>query len=123
MHISRCPSTFSLAAPGASSTAAPAPFMTVTTTAAAENDAEQQQLKLRNPDGVSAAAIQDGLDLYHSIMACEDPELKGALQEAMQVQQQRQLHAMSTCRLPVYEYMTCMLYAARYACMCGTICV
>ncbi|CAM9150612.1 unnamed protein product [Ectocarpus sp. 4 AP-2014] len=70
---------------GASSTAAPAPFMTVTTAAAEHANAEQQQLKLRNPDGVSEAAIQDGLDLYHSIMACEDPELKGALQEAMQV--------------------------------------
>ncbi|CAN0096245.1 unnamed protein product [Ectocarpus sp. 13 AM-2016] len=69
----------------ASSTAAPAAFMTVTTATAAEHDAEQHQLKLRNPDGVSEAAIQDGLDLYHSIMACEDPELKGALQEAIQV--------------------------------------
>lgn len=59
--------------------------MTVTAAGAAEPDAQQQQLKLRNPDGVSEAAIQDGLDLYHSIMACKDPELKGALQEAMQV--------------------------------------
>lgn len=42
-------------------------------------------LELRNPDGVSEAAIENGLDLYHRIIACQDPKLKGALASAIQV--------------------------------------
>lgn len=52
--------------------------MTVVT----EDDEVKQ---LRNPDNVSAAAIQDGLDLYRKLMACEDAILKQPVQQAMQV--------------------------------------
>lgn len=58
--------------------------MTVTTAeAGAKNEAGK--LELINPDGVSEAAIENGLDLFHRIMACEDPKLKGALVSAIQV--------------------------------------
>lgn len=73
--------------------AAAAPFMTVTTAeaeagagAGPEGESAIKELNLQNPDGVSEAAIKDGLDLYHRIMACEDPNLRGALQSAIQVQ-------------------------------------
>ncbi len=60
--------------------------MTVSTAAAgAGPEAEIAVEDLRNPDGVSEAAIKDGLDLYDRIMACEDPNLRGSLQSAMQV--------------------------------------
>ena len=58
--------------------------MTVTSSGAGPEDGAGK-LELRNPDGVSEAAIEDGLNLYHRIMACEDPKLKGALESAMQV--------------------------------------
>lgn len=75
-----------IAVAAAEATAA-APFMTVTTSGAGPED-KAGKLELRNPDGVSEAAIEDGLDLYDRIVACEDPKLKGALESAIQVLQQ-----------------------------------
>lgn len=72
------------AAEAAEAAEAAAPFMTVTSSGAGPEDGAGK-LELRNPDGVSEAAIEDGLNLYHRIMACEDPKLKGALESAIQV--------------------------------------
>eukprot|EP00752_Nemacystus_decipiens_P013632 g12085.t2 len=67
------------AAAAAAAAEAAAPFMTVKTSETGPKN------ELRNPDGVSGAAIEDGLNLYHKIMAHEDPKLKEALESAMQV--------------------------------------
>eukprot|EP00903_Cladosiphon_okamuranus_P021990 g20220.t1 len=71
-------------ATGGDANAATAPFMTVRTSGSGP-EGEAGNLKLLNPDGVSEAAIEDGLKLYDRIMACDDPKLKGALDSAMQV--------------------------------------
>lgn len=74
---------------------------------------ELEQLELRNPDGVSKAALDDGLDLYRRIMACEDPKFGGALKSAMQVLSRSRgpltseydvqvIHA--RCRLGAWDY-------------------
>ena len=47
--------------------------------------------QLRNPDNVSTAAIQDGLDLYRRLIQCENPVLKQPIQSAMQVRAQELL--------------------------------
>lgn len=58
--------------------------MTVTT-AGEDPGNEAGKLRLRNPDGVNEAAIENGLELYRRIVACEDAKLKEALQSAIQV--------------------------------------
>lgn len=44
-----------------------------------------QVAELLNPEDVDIAAIEDGLELYNALMACEDPTLKGAVQSALGV--------------------------------------
>lgn len=57
----------------------------MTSTGASTEASATQVAELLNPDNVDLAALEDGLDLYHTLVACEDPTLKDAIQSALRV--------------------------------------
>lgn len=46
---------------------------------------EGEMKQLKNPDNVSKEAIESGLELYRKVMKCDDPAIKGAVHQAVQV--------------------------------------
>lgn len=60
---------------------------------------EGEVKRLKNPDNVSKKAIESGLELYRKVMKCEDPAIKGALQQAVQVRAKSKI-------TPWYEWST-----------------